>query len=255
MNQHLQTGHGHHKPSNHIQTSARRILVVEDDPDISHLLAINLRDIAFQVDVVNNGIDGLNRASNHDYQLIVLDLMLPGMDGLELCRRLRSQSVNIPVLMLTARSSELDRVLGLELGADDYLTKPFSIKELQARVKAILRRVELSAKQLAANPDERIEVQSLVIDVSGRNVYIDNHAVELTAREFDLLLHFARNPGRVYSRGQLLDYVWGYCHNGYEHTVNSHINRLRKKIENNPEQSQYIETVWGVGYRFREHPS
>lgn len=229
--------------------------MVEDDADISHLLEINLKDIAFQVDVVNNGVDGLNRASNHDYQLIVLDLMLPGMDGLELCRRLRSQSVNIPVLMLTARSSELDRVLGLELGADDYLTKPFSIKELQARVKAILRRVELSAKQMAANPDEIIEVQSLIIDVSGRNVFIDNHAVELTAREFDLLLHFARNPGRVYSRGQLLDYVWGYSHNGYEHTVNSHINRLRKKIEQNPEQSQYIETVWGVGYRFREHPS
>ena len=229
--------------------------MVEDDADISHLLEINLKDIAFQVDVVNNGVDGLNRASNHDYQLIVLDLMLPGMDGLELCRRLRSQSVNIPVLMLTARSSELDRVLGLELGADDYLTKPFSIKELQARVKAILRRVELSAKQMAANPDEIIEVQSLIIDVSGRNVFIDNHAIELTAREFDLLLHFARNPGRVYSRGQLLDYVWGYSHNGYEHTVNSHINRLRKKIEQNPEQSQYIETVWGVGYRFREHPS
>ena len=255
MNQHQQPGCGQHKPSSHIQTNARRILVVEDDPDISHLLEINLKDIAFQVDVINNGGDGLNRASNHDYQLIVLDLMLPGMDGLELCRRLRSQSVNIPVLMLTARSSELDRVLGLELGADDYLTKPFSIKELQARVKAILRRVELSAKQMAANPDEKIEVQSLVIDVSGRNVYIDNHAVERTAREFDLLLHFARNPGRVYSRGQLLDYVWGYSHNGYEHTVNSHINRLRKKIEQNPEQSQYIETVWGVGYRFREHPS
>jgi len=181
--------------------------------------------------------------------------MLPGMDGLELCRRLRSQNINIPVLMLTARSSELDRVLGLELGADDYLTKPFSIKELQARVKAILRRVEFSAKQLAANPDEIIEAQSLLIDVSGRNVFIDNHPVELTAREFDLLLHFARNPGRVYSRGQLLDHVWGYSHNGYEHTVNSHINRLRKKIENNPQQSQYIETVWGVGYRFRDHQS
>jgi DNA-binding response OmpR family regulator len=239
--------------TSHYQSSDKRILVVEDDPDISQLLEINLKDIAFQVDVVNNGVDGLNRASNHDYQLIVLDLMLPGMDGLELCRRLRSQSVNIPVLMLTARSSELDRVLGLELGADDYLTKPFSIKELQARVKAILRRVELSAKQLASNPDEKIEVQSMLIDVSGRNVYIDHDPVELTAKEFDLLLYFARNPGRVYSRGQLLDHVWGYSHSGYEHTVNSHINRLRKKIEKNPEQSQYIETVWGVGYRFREH--
>ena len=253
MNQYQQPVHAMNTSTPHFQSSDKRILVVEDDPDISHLLEINLKDIAFQVDVANNGVDGLNRASNHDYQLIVLDLMLPGMDGLELCRRLRSQSVNIPVLMLTARSSELDRVHGLELGADDYLTKPFSIKELQARVKAILRRVELSAKQLASNPDEKIEVQSMLIDVSGRNVYIDNHPVELTAKEFDLLLYFARNPGRVYSRGQLLDHVWGYSHSGYEHTVNSHINRLRKKIEKNPEQSQYIETVWGVGYRFREH--
>ena len=253
MNQHQQTGSEPENPGSRCQSHCKRLLVIEDDPDISHLLEINLKDIAFQVDVVNNGVDGLNRASNHDYQLIVLDLMLPGMDGLELCRRLRSQAINIPVLMLTARSSELDRVLGLELGADDYLTKPFSIMELQARVKAILRRVELSVQQQAANPDERIETRSLVIDVSGRNVFINNEPVELTAKEFDLLLHFARHPGRVYSRGQLLDHVWGYSHNGYEHTVNSHINRLRKKLENNPHKVQFIETVWGVGYRFREH--
>jgi len=233
----------------------RRILVVEDDPDISRLLEIHLSDIAFKVDVANNGVDGLNRASNHDYQLIVLDLMLPGLDGLEICRRLRNMAINTPVLMLTAKSSELDRVLGLELGADDYLTKPFSIKELQARVKAILRRVELSRVQTKTDADERIEVASLVIDVSGRNVTIENNPIELTVKEFDLLLHFAKNPGRVYSRGQLLDTVWGYSHNGYEHTVNSHINRLRKKIENDPERSQYIETVWGVGYKFREHAS
>jgi DNA-binding response OmpR family regulator len=255
VKQYQQSVHVMNTSTPHFQSSDKHILVVEDDPDISHLLEINLKDIAFQVDVVNNGVDGLNRASNHDYQLIVLDLMLPGMDGLELCRRLRSQSVNIPVLMLTARSSELDRVLGLELGADDYLTKPVSIKELQARVKAILRRVELSTKQRATNPDEKIEVASLLIDVSGRNVFIDHNPVELTAKEFDLLLYFARNPGRVYSRGQLLDHVWGYSHSGYEHTVNSHINRLRKKIEKNPQQSQYIETVWGVGYRFREQVS
>ncbi|MGB5279334.1 MAG: response regulator transcription factor [Gammaproteobacteria bacterium] len=241
------------KPATYQQASGKRILVVEDDVDISHLLKINLKDIAFQVDVVNNGIDGLNRATNHDYQLIVLDLMLPGMDGLELCRRLRSQSVNIPVLMLTARSSELDRVLGLELGADDYLTKPFSILELQARVKAILRRVEFSAQQLVANPDEKIDVETLVIDVSRRSVFIEHRHVDLTAKEFDLLLYFARHPGRVFSRGQLLDHVWGYSHNGYEHTVNSHINRLRKKIDINPKRSQYIETVWGVGYRFKEN--
>ena len=230
----------------------KRILVVEDDPDICHLLELHLRDKAYQVDVVRNGIDGLNRASNHAYQLIVLDLMLPGLDGLELCRKLRSQSIMVPILMLTARSSELDRVLGLELGADDYLTKPFSILELQARVRAILRRSELLTPPTAGMPDERIECRSLVIDATRRSVTIDAQPVELTAREFDLLLHFARHPGRVFSRGQLLDQVWGYSHTGYEHTVNSHINRLRKKIERVSVQTQYIETVWGVGYRFRE---
>jgi DNA-binding response OmpR family regulator len=234
-------------------TGQQRILVVEDDPDISHLLEIHLRDNAYKVDVVGNGIDGLERASNHRYQLIVLDLMLPGIDGLEVCRRLRSQTVNVPILMLTARTSEIDRVLGLELGADDYLTKPFSIMELKARVKAILRRVDISANQQQDDSGERIEAGSLLIDIPGRNVFIEAQAVELTAREFDLLLHFARHPGRVFSRGQLLDQVWGYSHNGYEHTVNSHINRLRKKIEVAPVQTQYIETVWGVGYRFSEH--
>jgi DNA-binding response OmpR family regulator len=226
----------------------RRILVIEDDPDISHLLEIHLADIAFGIEVANNGIDGLELAGRHPYSLIVLDLMLPGLDGLEVCRRLRGRAQSTPILMLTAKSSELDRVLGLELGADDYLTKPFSVKELQARIKAILRRVE-PAQRLAPE-DERILSGSLAIDVESRGVAIDNRPVELTAREFDLLLHFARNPGRVYSRQQLLDLVWGYGHTGYEHTVNSHINRLRKKIEPNPEHPQYIETVWGVGYRF-----
>jgi DNA-binding response OmpR family regulator len=233
--------------------SKQRILVVEDDPDISHLLEIHLRDNAYKVDVVGNGIDGLERASKHPYQLIVLDLMLPGIDGLEVCRRLRRQMVNVPILMLTARTSEIDRVLGLELGADDYLTKPFSIMELKARVKAILRRIDILANQLQDDSGERIEVGELRIDVAGRNVYIAAQAVELTAKEFDLLLYFARHPGRVFSRGQLLDQVWGYSHNGYEHTVNSHINRLRKKIEVSPTRTQYIETVWGVGYRFSEH--
>ena len=233
-------------------SSGQRILVVEDDPDICHLLEIHLRDHAYEVDVTRNGIDGLNRAGNHDYQLIVLDLMLPGLDGLELCRRLRGQAITTPILMLTAKSTELDRVLGLELGADDYLTKPFSILELQARVKAILRRSELSAGPTGNGADERIEHNGLTIDISRRSVTACGQPVELTAREFDLLLHFARHPGRVFSRGQLLDQVWGYSHTGYEHTVNSHINRLRKKLDGVPGAVHYIETVWGVGYRFRE---
>ena len=232
----------------------KRILVVEDDRDIAHLLKIHLADIAFEVDVVDNGQDGLNRAGNHQYDLVILDLMLPKMDGLEVCRSLRNQSVHVPVLMLTARSSELDRVLGLELGADDYLTKPFSVKELQARVKAILRRIDL-AREGQAKDNETIAVKQLLIDVSRRRVSVDGKDVDLTAKEFDLLLHFARHPGRVYSRTQLLDSVWGYGHDGYEHTVNSHINRLRKKIEKDPQQSEYIQTVWGVGYRFTDMQS
>jgi DNA-binding response OmpR family regulator len=253
VNQAQQSANRNKEQPGGFASSRKRILVVEDDPDISHLLDIHLRDNAFQVDVVDNGVDGLELATTLSYQLIVLDLMLPGIDGLELCRRLRNQAITIPILMLTAKSSEIDRVLGLELGADDYLTKPFSILELQARVNAILRRVNQPAMHASDNPDDRIETGKLVIDVSGRNVSIDQQAAELTAREFDLLLFFARNPGRVFSRGQLLDQVWGYSHNGYEHTVNSHINRLRKKIEADPEQSQYIETVWGVGYRFRNN--
>ena len=251
MNQPVTSGHDPGRSRSAHAALGKHILVVEDDPDIRHLLEIHLRDNAYQVDAVDNGIDGLNRASNHDYQLIVLDLMLPGVDGLQLCRRLRSQAVTIPILMLTAKSSELDRVLGLELGADDYLTKPFSILELQARVKAMLRRSELNEAASAPANGERLEFESLVIDVERRTVDIAGEAVDLTAKEFDLLLHFARNPGRVFSRGQLLDQVWGYSHTGYEHTVNSHINRLRKKISVTPAAAQCIETVWAVGYRFR----
>jgi len=252
VNHQMQTATRATNLSPSLTAESSRILVIEDDPDISHLLEIHLLDNAFQVDVVNNGIDGLNRASNHPYDLIVLDLMLPGLDGLEICRRLRNQSITTPILMLTAKSSELDRVLGLELGADDYLTKPFSFLELQARVRAILRRVNTISEQQVCEREQRIDSGSLSIYVFGRNVVIDDQAVELTAKEFDLLLYFAQNPGRVFSRGQLLDQGWGYSHSGYEHTVNSHINRLRKKIEPDPEQCQSIETVWGVGYRFKE---
>ena len=157
----------------------------------------------------------------------------------------------VPILMLTSKSSELDRVLGLELGADDYVTKPFSVSELMARVKAIFRRVESLEKRFPGNR-ESFAVGPLQIDTSGRQVRLNDQPISLTAREFDLLLHFARHPGHVFSRAKLLDSVWGYGHEGYEHTVNSHINRLRKKIERAPGQNQYIETVWGVGYRFHE---
>ena len=233
----------------------QRILVIEDDPNIAHLLALNLRDICCDVGVAHNGSEGWSLVQAHRYDLIILDLMLPGLDGLEICRRLRLRPNYTPILMLTAKSSELDRVLGLEMGADDYLTKPFSIMELLARVKAIFRRVQALAAADAPPISKTLRAGGLVIDIDRRKVTLEQVPVELTAKEFDLLTHFAHNPGRVYSRGQILDTVWGYGHDGYEHTVNSHINRLRAKIEIDPARPRYILTVWGIGYKFIDMPA
>ncbi|MGB5339869.1 MAG: response regulator transcription factor [Gammaproteobacteria bacterium] len=228
------------------------ILVVEDNPDIARLVELHLQDLSYTVDLAADGRSGLARARSGAYDLAILDLMLPGLDGLEVCRQLRAADDLTPILMLTAKSTELDRVLGLELGADDYLTKPFSIMELLARVKAILRRTEQSRQAQTNTQPQCIEINDLGIDPARRKVSVAGRPVELTAREFDLLFFFASNPGRVFSREHLLNQVWGYGHTGYEHTVNSHINRLRKKIEQDPAQARYILTVWGVGYKFTE---
>ena len=230
---------------------ARQVLVIEDDADIARLVKLQLGDLGCAVTLAADGVRGLAEAEARAYDLVILDLMLPGIDGLEVCRRLRARPGYTPILMLTAKSGELDRVLGLEMGADDYLTKPFSVLELCARVKAIFRRVDSLASRPEAAP-QLIEHGGLRIDAERREVLLDDRAIELTATEFDLLLHFARHPGRVFSRTQLLDQVWGYSHSGYEHTVNSHINRLRAKIEANPNRPEYIQTVWGVGYKFRD---
>lgn len=230
----------------------KRILIIEDNRDLARLLEVHLRDLSYMVEVAGDGVSGLARAEADRFDLIILDLMLPGLDGVEICRRLRARHSYIPILMLTSKSSELDRVLGLEIGADDYVTKPFSIVELIARVKALLRRVELLAREQKASEEPVISVGGLQIDPKRRNVLRRGRSVDLTAKEFDLLLHFARNQGRVFTRAQLLDAIWGYSHDGYEHTVNSHINRLRAKIEDNPARPDYILTVWGVGYKFCE---
>jgi two-component system OmpR family response regulator len=230
-----------------MMTSPRRILVVEDDPDISSLVKLHLADAGYEVELEANGRTGLDVALAEGFDLVILDIMLPGIDGLEICRRLRTEKPELPILMLTARTTELDRVLGLEMGADDYLTKPFSVRELVARVKAILRRME--AFETQPEP-KKLSLGPVKIDADSRRVLIDGEPVELTAREFDLLTFFARHPGRVFTRGQLLDKVWGYTHEGYEHTVNTHINRLRGKLETDPSHPRFILTVWGVGYRF-----
>ncbi|HET6757303.1 MAG TPA: response regulator transcription factor [Burkholderiales bacterium] len=229
----------------------RSVLVVEDQQEIANLIKLHLRDLPCNVKLAFDGTTGLAEAEAKRYDLIILDLMLPGIDGLEICRRLRGKANYTPILMLTAKTSELDRVLGLELGADDYLTKPFSLPELIARVKAIFRRVDAMAQGESAVSGS-IAAGGLKIDTAKRSVTVDEKPVELTSKEFDLLLHFARNPGRVYTRSQLLDMVWGYGHAGYEHTVNCHINRLRAKIGDDYSSPRYILTVWGVGYKFAE---
>lgn len=226
----------------------RNILVVEDEPDIAQLIALNLRDEGFGVTIASDGHEGMRLACARQWDLVLLDLRLPGPDGLAICRALRAEQNYVPVLMLTSKSSELDRVLGLELGADDYVTKPFSVSELIARVKALFRRMD--AINRPATPESlSLCIGGLSINSATREVRVENEKVDLTAREFDLLLHFARHPGHVFSRAQLLDSVWGFGHEGYEHTVNSHINRLRRKIEPDSAHPRYIVTVWGVGYK------
>ncbi len=229
----------------------REVLVVEDDRDIVSLLEMHLRDLGCQTTVAFDGREGLEHALRRQWDLVILDLGLPNMDGMEICRRLReTPGAYTPILMLTARSSEAERVVGLELGADDYVGKPFSIVEVMARIKALFRRVDALRAPGTIAP-EQIRSGALIIDPTRREVRIDGRMVELTAKEFDLLAHFASSPGKVYTRAQLLDSVWGYSHSGYEHTVNSHINRLRAKIEPDPAQPAFIVTVWGIGYKFR----
>lgn len=230
---------------------SKNVLVIEDHTDIANLIQLHLRDLDCQVELAADGLDGLRKAEEDNFDLIILDLMLPGMDGLEICRRIRNHAHYTPILMLTSKTSELDRVLGLEVGADDYVSKPFSIRELVARVKAQFRRGEA----MQDHSDETVSlrrVSDLVIDIDKRRVTQADKQIDLTAKEFDLLLQFVDHPGRVYSRMQLLDTVWGYGHEGYEHTVNSHINRLRGKIEADPAHPTYILTVWGVGYKFND---
>jgi DNA-binding response OmpR family regulator len=228
-----------------------RILVVEDQKDIADLIAMHVHDLGHRVDVVHDGQAGLQAALSGAYAMVILDVMLPGRDGLDVVRSLRMERNATPVLMLTARSSEIDRVLGLELGADDYLTKPFSIPELQARVKAMLRRSEM-ARAPADTAAERIAAGELVIDFASRDVRLAGRSLPLTSKEFDLLAHLARHPGRVFTRVQLLDAVWGTTYEGYEHNVNTHINRLRAKLEADPANPRYVLTVRGVGYRFTD---
>jgi DNA-binding response OmpR family regulator len=226
----------------------KKILIVEDQKDIADLLNLHLGDLGAMVTLSSEGNDGLQKALTESWDLIILDIQLPGPSGLEICRRVRREQTYIPVLLLTSRSSELDRVLGLDLGADDYITKPFSVMEFIARIRAVFRR-EAAMQKVTHSNKRIIKAGELTIDEDQRSVFLGKKEIDLTAREFDLLKHFASHPGRVFRRSELLDQVWGYGHDGYEHTVNSHINRLRAKIEQDANNPKQIVTIWGVGYK------
>jgi two-component system, OmpR family, alkaline phosphatase synthesis response regulator PhoP len=225
-----------------------QVLVVDDDYQVAELLSAHLTEAGFQVTHAADGIRATELALGNSYDLIILDVMLPGKRGTEICRELRSKKCSSRIMMLTLRGDELDRVLGLELGADDYVTKPFSAREVVARARAILRRNDADDRGGVA----AIAIGSVAIDLEKRKVQIAGKEIELTATEFDLLAFLGTNPGRAYSREQLLTSVWGYTSSVYEHTVNTHINRLRTKIEKDPAKPEIIQTVWGVGYRFAE---
>jgi len=229
----------------------KTVLLIEDDPEIIEVLQENLKFEGFVTVVAIDGNSGIEKARRNDYAMILLDWTLPEIMGIDLLKKLRDEKINTPVIMLTARHSELDKVQGLEYGCDDYITKPFGMKELVARMNAVLRRYA------SRTEDERTEIPqvtrgAMVIDMEKHKVYIGDREVQLTATEFDLLALLARQPGRVYSRKKLLDLVWDYSYEGYENTVNTHVNRLRAKIEDDPNKPKYVLTVWGVGYKFTE---
>jgi len=229
----------------------KEVLVIEDDQDIVDLLTIHLKDLDCKVTSSLLGEKGLEYAEKGHYDLIILDLMLPDMDGMEICRQIRAQKIYSPILMLTAKSEDIDKILGLETGADDYLTKPFNVREFISRVKAIFRRIDMIREEKDPAKD-KIEYRGLHVDVEMRKVLIDGEKIALTPKEFDLLVLLATHTGKSFSREELLNQVWGYEFLGYEHTVNSHINRLRSKIEKDPNNPEFVLTTWGVGYRFND---
>ncbi|CAN5437922.1 response regulator transcription factor [soil metagenome] len=228
------------------------LLVIEDDENISTAIQEYFSRAGYSVTTAEDGVAGVQAALNERPDAVVLDLMLPKMDGLAVCRELREKAAYIPILMLTAKDDVVDKVLGLEMGADDYITKPFSLRELEARIKSVLRRVRAASRSESGNEDAPITRGKLRIDPAKREVTVGERLVELTPKEFELLRLFATNPGRVFPRKYLLEKIWDYSYEGYDRTIDSHINRLRSKIEENPENPQMVLTVWGIGYKLND---
>jgi len=226
-----------------------KLLVVDDEPVLLKGLKFSLEQENYNVETAVDGQEAYEKALNGNYDLIILDLMLPKMDGLEVCKKIREISM-VPIIILTAKGEDSSKVLGLEYGADDYLTKPFNVLELKARIKAILRRVQIGDAQMGGS--SVVKIDNFIINTLGRKVTIDERDINLTAKEFDLLLLLVTNKSKVYSREELLEIIWGYEYFGDVRTVDVHIRRLREKIEQNSSQPEYILTKWGVGYYFRD---
>ena len=228
-----------------------KIVIVEDDSAIAETLVDHLQSLDYQTQHFNNGLAAKDYLLHSNYDVVLLDIMLPDYNGLDLCRDLRQHRPHTPIILLTSLDSEEDRIAGLEMGADDYVTKPFSMKECQARISALLRRCELNQHSYVSDTEEAsIGFEELSVNKNNRQVLLDENTIELTAREFDLLLYFIQHQGKVFSRSDLLDAVWGYSHEGYEYTINTHINRLRRKLKRPSHKPDFIQTVWAVGYKF-----
>lgn len=228
-----------------------KILIVDDEKLIVKGLRFGLIQDQMEVDAAYDGEEALKLIKNNEYDLIILDLMLPKIDGISVCQQVREFS-QVPIIMLTAKGEDMDKILGLEYGADDYMTKPFNILELKARIKAILRRSTHQRNSKEKQDKERmLKIDTLTMDLQGRRVIIEDIEYNLTAKEFDLLELLASNPGKVYSREALLDTVWGFDYPGDVRTVDVHVRRLREKIEKNPSDPKFIHTKWGVGYYFK----
>jgi two-component system alkaline phosphatase synthesis response regulator PhoP len=229
-----------------------KLLIVEDDPAIQRMIGDYFRHVGYDIVTASDGESGVRLAQSERPAAMILDLMLPKLDGLSVCRQVRERNSSLPIIMLTAKDDVVDKVLGLEMGADDYLTKPFSLRELEARLKTVLRRTRTRPGDSDDADQIPILRGDLRIDPGRREVTVNGRAIELTPKEFELLSLFAAHPGRVYSRKYLLENIWDYTYSGYDRTIDSHINRLRSKIEENPDEPKMVLTVWGVGYKFND---
>ncbi len=227
--------------------TSRHILLIEDDIDIAGLIQLHLENMGAVVKHADDGIHGVCLAIKSEWDLVLLDLNLPSCDGIDICKEIRQSKPLTPIVIITARTGENERVLGFDSGADDYISKPFSTVEFNSRIRALFRRVDVMQETTTIQPT--LNVSNIKLNVRSREVYVDGKSITLTAKEFDLLHCFVKHPNQVFKRSELLQSVWGQSYEGYLHTVNTHINRLRFKIEPDPKDPRYIKTVWGVGYK------